>query len=41
MVDEKVLIQIVQNDITKEISDAITNGANSELWLGAGIFGAI
>ena len=40
-VEDKVLIQIVKGDITAEESHAITNAANSELWLGAGVAGAI
>ena len=36
-----MLIEIVQNDITKENSDAIVNAANSQLKHGGGLAGAI
>ena len=36
-----VTVQIAQGDITAETTDAITNAANSNLWLGAGVAGAI
>jgi putative ATPase len=35
------LIEIVQNDLTMEKVDAITNAANSNLWHGGGVAGAI
>ncbi len=34
-------VQIAQCDITNEVTDAITNAANEQLWLGAGVAGAI
>ena len=34
-------IEVVQSDITSEVSDAITNAANSQLSHGAGVAGAI
>ena len=34
-------IEVVQNDITKELSDAITNAANGNLAHGGGVAGAI
>ena len=34
-------IEVVQNDITQEESDAITNAANSQLMHGGGVAGAI
>lgn len=34
-------IEVVQNDITKEVVDAITNAANGELRHGGGVAGAI
>jgi len=34
-------IQIVQGDITTETVDAIVNAANTDLWLGSGVAGAI
>ena len=41
VVDGKVSIQIVQNDITAEEVDAVTNAANSGLMHGGGLAGAI
>jgi len=37
----KLLIQIVQKDITEEVVDAITNAANENLRHGGGVAGAI
>ena len=37
----KLTVQVLQADITGETTDAITNAANSELWLGGGVAGAI
>ena len=34
-------IEVVKNDITKELSDAITNAANGNLAHGGGVAGAI
>jgi O-acetyl-ADP-ribose deacetylase len=34
-------IQLLQGDITENDSDAIVNAANTELWLGSGVAGAI
>ena len=34
-------IEVVQGDITEEDVDAIVNAANNELWMGAGVAGAI
>ena len=41
MIFDKFKIQIVENDITNEDVDAITNAANSHLMHGAGVAGAI
>lgn len=38
---DKVLVQVVKGDITKERTEAVTNAANSRLWLGTGVAGAI
>lgn len=35
------MIETVQGDITDVVSDAIVNAANSELWMGSGVAGAI
>ena len=37
----KLLISIVQKDITEEVVDAITNAANENLRHGGGVAGAI
>ena len=34
-------IEVVQGDITEQDVDAIVNAANNELWMGAGVAGAI
>ena len=39
--DDLLTVQVVQVDITKEESDAITNAANGHLQLGGGVAGAI
>jgi O-acetyl-ADP-ribose deacetylase (regulator of RNase III) len=36
-----VTIKVVQGDITDQETDAIVNAANDELWMGAGVAGAI
>ena len=41
IIDDKILIEIVMNDITEEKVDAITNAANSHLAHGGGLAGAI
>lgn len=34
-------ISVVHGDITQLVVDAIVNAANSELWMGGGVAGAI
>jgi O-acetyl-ADP-ribose deacetylase (regulator of RNase III) len=34
-------IKVVQGDITDQVVDAIVNAANNQLWMGAGVAGAI
>jgi O-acetyl-ADP-ribose deacetylase (regulator of RNase III) len=34
-------VEIVEGDITQADTDAITNAANSQLWMGSGVAGAI
>ena len=41
LIDDLLTVQIVQIDITKEKSDAITNAANEHLMHGGGVAGAI
>lgn len=36
-----VIIRVVEGDITDQGTDAIVNAANNELWMGAGVAGAI
>jgi O-acetyl-ADP-ribose deacetylase (regulator of RNase III) len=36
-----VTIKVVQGDITNQVVDAIVNAANDQLWMGAGVAGAI
>jgi len=36
-----VTIRLVSGDITEQDTDAIVNAANNELWMGAGVAGAI
>jgi O-acetyl-ADP-ribose deacetylase (regulator of RNase III) len=38
---KNTLIRIVQGDITEQDVDAVVNAANNELWMGAGVAGAI
>ena len=38
---EILSIEVVKNDITRELSDAITNAANEHLAHGGGVAGAI
>jgi O-acetyl-ADP-ribose deacetylase (regulator of RNase III) len=35
------IIRIVEGDITEQDTDAVVNAANNELWMGAGVAGAI
>jgi len=41
LIDKRFLIEIIQNDLTEEEFDAITNAANSKLMHGGGLAGAI
>ena len=41
LIDKRFLIEIIQNDLTEEEYDAITNAANSKLKHGGGLAGAI
>ncbi|UCH88335.1 MAG: macro domain-containing protein [Thermoplasmata archaeon] len=36
-----VIVRVVEGDITEQGTDAIVNAANNELWMGAGVAGAI
>ena len=40
-VSPTMTVKIIQNDITSEQVDAITNAANEQLWHGGGVAGAI
>jgi O-acetyl-ADP-ribose deacetylase (regulator of RNase III) len=40
-ISEKASIEIVEGDLTQLDVDAIVNAANTQLWLGAGVAGAI
>src|SRR5262249_5611565 len=37
----KLTVEIVDGDIAAQTTDAIVNAANNELWMGAGVAGAI
>ena len=37
----KLQVKLVKGDITEQETDAIVNAANNELWMGAGVAGAI
>jgi len=40
-VNPRTRIEVVEGDITVQAADAIVNAANNELWMGAGVAGAI
>jgi O-acetyl-ADP-ribose deacetylase (regulator of RNase III) len=37
----RILVRVLQGDITESKTDAIVNAANNQLWMGAGVAGAI
>ena len=37
----RILVRVLQGDITESKADAIVNAANNQLWMGAGVAGAI
>jgi O-acetyl-ADP-ribose deacetylase (regulator of RNase III) len=37
----EVIVSVQQGDITEQSTDAIVNAANSDLWMGSGVAGAI